>query len=357
MHGLKENACGLPSLQSLGLTIVLGFTVGTVSSTATRLGTRPSLHPSIGQDTAPNVPSGALRLLWRDPGDISALDLVNGAGGSAHAPGDHDQYKYIKEDLGGTSTKFYIEYQNGVRWLVKLGEEVHSETAATRFVWAMGYFVDEDYYLPQFHVDGMGHLHRGSHDIHPDGTVIKGRLERVDKQEGKEGTWDWTDNPFLHTRELEGLRVLMAFINNWDLKNSNNKIRADGAELHYEVADLGSSFGRTGAGTTRSKANVKDYQNAMFIQRAGPDDIDFVMRTSPFSLLKVVYGKKYQERKDMELLVKHVPRADAKWMGEQLSRLRPTQIADAFRAAGFSMAEVEGYTQAVLNRIAALKAL
>src|SRR4051794_33236880 len=92
-------------LQWLALTIGLGFTVGNISSTATRLGTHSGLHPSISQDPAPNVPSGALRVLWRDPGDIAALDLVNGAGGTAHAPGDHDQYKFIKEDLAGTSTK------------------------------------------------------------------------------------------------------------------------------------------------------------------------------------------------------------------------------------------------------------
>jgi len=151
--------------------------------------------------------------------------------------------------------------------------------------------------------------------------------------------------------------VLMAFINNWDLKDSNNKIYDEGAELHYVVSDLGASFGRTGAGTTRSKGNLKDYQNAMFIQRAGIDDIDFVMRTTPHSWLKPLYGKRYQERREFESLVKHVPRADAKWMGEQLSHLTSAQISDAFRSAGFSTMEVEGYTQAVLNRIALLKAL
>ena len=93
-------------------------------------------------------------VLWRDPGNIPMLDLVDGIGGKEHAPRDSDQYKFVKEDLNGTNTKFHVEDQNGVRWLVKVGEEASPETAATRFVWAMGYFTDEDYYLPQMHVSG-----------------------------------------------------------------------------------------------------------------------------------------------------------------------------------------------------------
>ena len=61
-------------------------------------------------------------------------------------------------------------------------------------------------------------------------------------------------NSFVGTRELDGLRVLMALMNNWDLKTSNNAIYEAGAEL-YLVSDLGGTFGRTGSNFTLSKGN------------------------------------------------------------------------------------------------------
>ncbi|PYV73057.1 MAG: hypothetical protein DMG97_12080 [Acidobacteria bacterium] len=54
---------------------------------------------------------------------------------------------------------------------------------------------------------------------------------------------------------------------------------------------------------------------------------------------------------------KHIPRRDAKWIGSLLSQLTIKQIGDAFRAAGYSPAEVEAYTQAVLSRIQELNRL
>ena len=69
-------------------------------------------------------------ILWRDPGEISSLDLTTGPGGKEHAPAANDDYKFIKEDLNATSTKFYVEDSHGVRWLVKVAEEAKPETAA-----------------------------------------------------------------------------------------------------------------------------------------------------------------------------------------------------------------------------------
>jgi hypothetical protein len=92
--------------------------------------------------------------LWRDRGDVAALDLLNGPGGKEHQPGTH--FKFIEESKGGTAPKFEVEDENGAKWKVKLGPEVKSETAATRLLWAAGYFADEDYYRPQIRVQGKG---------------------------------------------------------------------------------------------------------------------------------------------------------------------------------------------------------
>ena len=37
-------------------------------------------------------------------------------------------------------------------------------------------------------------------------------------------TWSWHDNPFVGTREFNGLKVMMALVNNWDLKDVNNRV-------------------------------------------------------------------------------------------------------------------------------------
>jgi hypothetical protein len=112
-----------------------------------------------------------VKTIWVDPGDIASLDLANGAGGAQHAPRPNAEYVFVKEDMNGTSPKFYVKDDRGVEWLLKLGEEPKSETAATRFVWAVGYFTDEDYFVPTIHVSQIPKLHRGSKDIKEDGTV------------------------------------------------------------------------------------------------------------------------------------------------------------------------------------------
>ncbi len=297
-------------------------------------------------------------VLWRDPGNISSLDLLHGIGGTEDAPGENEKYKFVKEDLNGTSTKFYVEDSQGVQWLLKIGEEAQPETAATRFVWSMGYFTDEDYYLPSIRVSGIPHLHRGNDAISPDGSITGVRLKRQSKSEKKIGNWSWSENPFVHTREFDGLRVMMALINNWDLKPENNKIYSEkDTERRYVVSDEGASFGRTGGVTTRSKNNLQQYRESKFIEHANANEVDFVMATRPLPLLAPFELPNYIRRDSMENVTKHIPLANARWIGQQLARLTSQQIGDAFRAAGYSNQDVEAYKQAVMARIAQLNGL
>ena len=294
--------------------------------------------------------------IWRDPGDLSSLNLLYGIGGKEHAPDPTGQYAFVKEDLAGTSPKFYVQDAQGVEWKVKLGPEVQSEVAAARLLTAAGYFVDEDYFLPQFNVSGLPRLHRGQNFVSADGTVNRARLKRHQKGAEKGGTWDWFDNPFLGTKELNGLRVMMALMNNWDLKAMNNAIYdKDGARC-YLVSDLGATFGKTGSYFTRSKCVLKDYERSHFIKSATPTDVDFVMHSRP-SILAIFAYNVYRERTRIERITRDIPRADAKWLGERLSLLSEDQIRDCFRAAGYTPAEVEGYTRTVQKRIADLEAL
>jgi hypothetical protein len=308
--------------------------------------------PKKGQQSSSGPP-----VLWRDPADIASRDLHYGPGGAKDQP--HDPFEFVKEDLNGTNPKFVIRDADGVKWKLKLGEEVRPETAASRLVWAAGYSADEEYFLPDLVITKMpSRLHRGEKFVEPDGLTHNARLKRYLEGEEKFGSWKWKDNPFTGTREFNGLRVMMALINNWDLKDVNNTIyERDGNRL-YLVSDLGASFGSTGRSVTRadSKGNLDVYTNSKFIAKVMPTFVDFNVPTRP-ALIHVIEVSEYASRVNMEWIGKEIPIDDARWIGKILARLSPQQIQAAFGAAGFSPKEVAGFSAIVESRIAELNKL
>ena len=301
-------------------------------------------------------PAGLPAVIWRDPGDMTALNLIDGAGGKEDAPNPNGPFTFVKEDAQATSPKFDVTDGEGVRWRVKLGQEPQSETAATRFLWAAGYFVDEDYYLPQAKIIGLPKLQRGANFTSPDGTVRGARFERRLKDVKDLGLWDWFDNPFLGTQEFNGLRVMMSLLNNWDLSVPNNSIYGMESERRYVITDVGATFGNTGNSLTRSKSAPKEYADSAFIEHQTPGFVDFVLHSRPF-VLSAVNVPNYRNRTRMEQVTKHIPRADAKWLGQRLSLLSGEQIRDGFRAAGYSHDDVEVYAKTLQKRIAELAGL
>jgi len=302
-------------------------------------------------------------VLWRNPADIGSRNLFYGPGGKEHQP-PPGTFTFVKEDLDGTNPKFVVRDQNGTKWKVKLGEEARPETVASRLVWAAGYFADEDYFVEDLRVQQMpAHLHRGQKLVDPDGSVHAVRLKRELKDEEKGGSWKWRKDPFTGTPELNGLRIMMALINNWDLKDENNKIyreesNSDGPERIYVISDLGSSFGTSGPDWphSKSKGNLESYARSKFIRRVTDDDVDFQEPGRP-SYHYLLNLPEYFRRRELRWIGRQIPRSDARRIGELLAQLSPDQIRDAFRAAGYSPEEVAGFTAVVEDRVAALKAL
>jgi hypothetical protein len=304
-------------------------------------------------------------VLWRDPGPIASLEMLNGEGGAKDAPDPHAEYTFIKEDLSGTSTKFNVQDSNGVKWLVKLGVEARPETAATRLVWAAGYFTDEDYFLPQIHVKSLPKLRREMFGASPEtGIVPNVRLKRESEGLKKVENWDWFDNPFVGTRELNGLRVIMALINNWDLTTKNNKVYVADSERHFVVSDLGASFGKTQWPPSRvplfphaTKSSLKDYEDSKFVRAVKGGTVAFEMHTTAPFFIREFDHTYFNEYRQAEQVVRGIPIADAQWIGNILAQLTPQQIRDAFRAAGYQPDEVDGFAKVVGKRIAALNQL
>src|SRR3954452_12457794 len=91
-------------------------------------------------ETARSGPNG----FWIAPSDIRSRNLFYGVGGQSHIPGK--TLIFVREDAAGSNPKFDVRDEKGVRWKVKLGDEAQPETVASRFLWAVGYYVDEDYF-------------------------------------------------------------------------------------------------------------------------------------------------------------------------------------------------------------------
>jgi hypothetical protein len=300
--------------------------------------------------------SSSAALLWRNPGDIESMNLLYGPGSAELEP--KEPFSFVKEITGGATQKFEVVDGRGVHWIVKIGEEAKSETAATRLLWAAGYFTDEAYYISELRVAQMPKLLADNDAVSKDkdGIVQSVRMEPMRSERMQIGNWSWSKNPFIGTKEMNGLRIMMALINNWDLKKDNNAIYSIGGQAQYVVSDLGASFGKTGGIGSRTKSRLDDYAESKFIDKAEADLVDLRIKSRPFFLL-AVDPYHYNKLTSREKVGREIPRDDAKWLGQLLGRLSLEQIRDCFRAAGYSRDEVDGFAQVVQSRIADLNRL
>jgi hypothetical protein len=270
-------------------------------------------------------------VLWRDR-DPATLDLAAGPGGASMRPVTR-RLRFLKEEKGGYSKKYRVRDARGREWVVKVGKEAQSEAAATRLIWAAGYETEITYLVPRVTIPGKG-------------TFTNVRFEARPKTVKRLDEWGWEQNPFTGTRELDGLKVLMVLINNWDLKDSNNVIlhAAGSDELRYAISDLGATFGKSGGPgffwrITRSRSEPEDYADTKFIDKVEDGYVDFDFT-----------GK--NERLFEKIRVEH-----ARWVGERLARLSDGQLATVFRSANYTPAETRLLTRVVRARIEELATL
>ena len=282
----------------------------------------PVVAASGKSDKNKQTPTGA-PVLWREPVDIAALDLVSGPGGEAAKP-DLSSVTFIEVVLGGYSTKYRVRDGAGREWVVKVGKEAQPETAATRLMWAVGYNADITYLVPRVEIKGKGTFENARFEARPAG------VERF-------GYWEWAKNPFVGKREFNGLKVLMVLFNNWDLKTSNNRIAhvrgAAGEELRYVVSDLGATFGKTGNFISHNRNVPKDYAKTNFVESVAGQKVLFDYHGKSKSVLA------------------DITTDDAKWIGGLLARLSDRQIEDAFRAANYGAEDVTLLAGEVRSRI------
>ena len=345
------------TLQKFGIALAVVWTFGGAGGTAASQIEGSATRVKIASTPSPRDDA---KLLWREPTDIRSRNLFLGSGGAEHQP--IGPFTFVKEDMGGTNPKFVVRDKNGAMWKVKLGAEARPETVASRFVWAVGFFTRDEYFLPSLAVQKKPkHLRRGDNLAGPGNSFSNVRLKLEHKDEKKVSNWRWRNNSALSIRELNGLRVMMALMNNWDLKEENNAVYAsknNKASQVYMVSDLGATFGNSGLGWNhgKSKGNLKAYSKSKFITKITSEYVDFGVPATP-APINIFAPVDFLKRIGLRDIGKRIPRRDALWMGRLLAQLTPAQIRDAFRAGGYSSNESNAFAKVVEERITALNQL
>jgi len=284
------------------------------------------------------APPQGTPVLWQEPTDIASRDLLLGPGGEATKP-DLTRVTFVRDQLGGGfSINYRVRDGAGKIWVAKLGKEAQPETASTRLLWAVGYMTEINHLVPCVPIQGAPEPRYKVKRCEGNGFAnvkFEARPEGVKRLE----LWSWTNNAFAGTKEFQGMVVLMSLLNNWDLKDDNNKIlyvpaSADGKpELHYIISDLGATFGKTGGFLSHNRNAPEDFVKSKFVEGVEGNRVRFA------------YGGKNAG------LFKNITVEQSKWIGSWLSRLSDAQISDAFRAANYSPEEIEVLTRAVRSRI------
>ena len=284
------------------------------------------------QKKSKKTPPTGKPVMWEQV-NISQKNLFLGPGGNSMQP-DLSRITYIKEEKAGFNKKYRIKDGSGRVWVAKLGREAQSETAAVRFMWALGYKTEINYLVPSITIPGKGTFKNVRLEARPE------NIERLDE-------WKWKDNPFIGTNEFQGLKIMMVFLNNWDIVDVQNKMllvdTKNGKELQYIISDLGATFGKLGN------------NNLPLFYRLGRSV------NKPSHYIKSSFIKEVEDRK-VELAYKGKNRStfrnisvgQARWLANLLLQLSDKQIEDAFRAANYAPADLKTLKQAVKNRIAAL---
>lgn len=283
--------------------------------------------------TAKSYPD-AKAVLWQPP-QIEGRDLFYGPGGEQMQP-DISKVTFIEQERTGHNKKYRIKDAAGRTWVAKPGTEARPETAAVRLLWSLGYKTEINYLVPTITIPTKGTLTNVRLEARPD------NVKRLDE-------WKWKDNPFVGTNELQGLKIMQVFMNNYDLLDLQNKvIKVDGPngpELQYIISDLGSTFGKFGNNNLplffrfgRRADSPRAWSKAKFIK--GVDKKGYIRFATT--------GSKNRG------LMKNITLAQGRWLADILLRLDDAQLRQIFRAANYSPADVDILTKAAKRRISEL---
>jgi hypothetical protein len=336
----------------MGALVAVMVALGFISS-ATAQKEKSSKEKASKEEKAVKVPKVGMPVIWSDPGEVEGLDFVGGIGGKMNAP--QPPFTFVEESMSGTNPKVRVTDAKGAEWTVKFGSEVNAETFATRVAWAAGYYVEPAYFIPSGKIEKLGPLDRAKKFVQPDGSFADARFELrrekgVKKIDGEQ-SWSWMENPFIGSKELNGLKVIMMLVSNWDNKDVRDIKRGSntaifqtktgiGLEDRYLITDWGGSMGKWGGYITREKWDCRGFhsQTKDFVKGIKGDQVEFGYTGQHSDSFKV-----------------GIRASDVQWVTQYLARITDNQLREGLQASGATGEEVECFTKSLRDRINQLK--
>lgn len=293
-------------------------------------------------------------VIWRDPGDVSHLDLAAGPGGHDGAP--VPPFTFLEEHMTGSQPCVSARDGRGLKWRIKWGDEVNAEALATRLAWAAGYFVETTYYVAEGELRDVTRLQRAAGCVDETCHFRDARFELDEEGVVKhfdEHGWAWNDNPFVGTRELNGLKIVMMWLSNWDAKDVRDVARGSNTaifeyvaasglrEARYLITDWGGAFGRWGSVVRRGRWDCHAFadESEAFVTGVEGEFIRF--------------GYTGQRTGD---IADGIRVSDAAWLLKTVGRLREDQLAQAVAASGGTAEEAVIFARALRGRLDMLRA-
>ena len=292
--------------------------------------------------------------LWRDPGRVEALSLVYGPGGRDGAP--VAPFTFLEEHDTGSQPCLSVRDGRGRTWRLKWGHEARVEAFAVRLAWACGYFAEITHFVPSGVIEQATDLKRTRHCVDAaDGTFMDARFEADDPEVRKffeAHSWSWDDNPFLGTRELSGLKIVMMLLSNWDSKDRRDVARGSNTaifearagrwprvhrEAQYLLTDWGGSMGKWGSNiVTRGRWDVDGFEAQT------PQFVTGVKEG------RVLFGYTGQRTAD---IAGDIPVDHARWFHGYAGRITERQLVEGLLASGATDDEATRFARALVERI------
>ena len=279
-------------------------------------------------------------LLWRDPGPIESLDLSAGPGGRQNAP--TAPFTFVKEEKHGTAPKIVVTDGRGKKWMVKFGDEAKAETFASRIAWAAGYPVRASYYVASGQIANAPAGGRTQQFIDPGGAFRAARFQMFDGELVHEVPGGHLDlnNRREDQRELNGLKLALMLVSNWDVKPANSAVLDFGGRRYSVITDWGASMGDPAATDVPArKWNCAGYEKRTGTLIEGVDN-GYVV----FNYLQ--YAARHEHALSEGIRVE-----DLKWFMDRMRNLKPAQVRAALLASGANEQEADCFASAFQKRL------
>jgi hypothetical protein len=279
-------------------------------------------------------------------------DLRYGPGGAAYIP--DPPFEFVEELLTGSHPGVSVCDRKRRLWRVKWGAEAKPEAFCVRFAAACGYFAEVTHYVASGRIEGVDALTRARPMIDEDGRFTDARFELEDRSVRmlfEEHSWAWNDNPFVGTRQLDGLKIVVMLLSNWDTKDRRDVSRGSNTaifeypltrlstEARYLITDWGGAMGRWGTTVVsrgRWDAEGFEAQTPGFVAGIRDGVVDFG----------------YQGQRSE--IGRGIPLAHVRWFYRKVRRITEPALRTGLLASGATREEAARFARSLMVRIEAL---